>query len=111
MGAHTAHLSLLRIVSVCVCIHRRTLGITSPEACARASPDGKHGLSGGWIFIILFFVAVILYFLCGCLFKHYRQGTMGLESTPNVDFWRELPGLLKDGCIFFGGLCRDAVQM
>jgi len=46
-------------------------------------------------------VGSFLYVGGGCLFKRQKQGTQGMESCPNVDFWRGLPGLVKDGAAFF----------
>jgi len=58
--------------------------------------DGK-GLSGGSVFLIIFFVSAFLYVTIGCIYKRKKQGTTGIEACPNIDFWRELPGLVKDG--------------
>lgn len=54
-------------------------------------------------------VVTTLYVVGGCVFKHKKQGTQGMESCPNVDFWRALPGLVKDGCVFFFQLCKKLV--
>ena len=75
----------------------------SAQACCATTPPssgGKKGLSGGWIFVILLLVFFTVYIIAGCAYKHYRVGTQGMESCPNVDFWRELPGLIKDGCVW-----------
>ena len=36
----------------------------------------------------------------------------GVEAIPNIEFWRSLPGLIKDGCVFswskITGLCRGS---
>lgn len=45
-------------------------------------------------------VVATVYVVVGCTYKWKRQGTTGVESCPNVDFWRTLPGLVKDGCVF-----------
>lgn len=73
-----------------------------------SSGGGSGGLSGGWIFVILFLVLSVVYVGGGCLYKHYRVGTQGRESCPNVDFWRDFPSLLKDGCVFFISKCKQA---
>lgn len=52
-------------------------------------------------------VLTVVYTVAGCAYKHFRIGTQGIESCPNIDFWRELPGLCKDGCIFFWQKCRS----
>lgn len=79
------------------CTHN--IDITLREACPTDfTPAGEGGLSGGSIFLILFFVFLILYFVGGFVFKTKRKGTTGMESIPNIDIWRRVPGLIKDGC-------------
>jgi len=82
------------------------ISITAKAACPHASGGG---LSGGWVFVIFVLVATTVYVMGGCLYKHYRVGTQGMESCPNIDFWRKLPGLVKDGCRYFIGKCRQLV--
>lgn len=69
------------------------------------------GLSGGSIFLIVFFVSSFLYFSVGCVYKRQKLGvTDWKESIPNYDFWSELPSLCKDGCVYtwtkLRGLCN-----
>lgn len=54
-------------------------------------------------------VVSFLYVVGGCVFKRQKQGTQGMESCPNIDFWRGLPGLVKDGCAFFLLQCKNMV--
>eukprot|EP00004_Rigifila_ramosa_P007937 TRINITY_DN19122_c0_g1_i1.p2 TRINITY_DN19122_c0_g1~~TRINITY_DN19122_c0_g1_i1.p2 ORF type:complete len:229 (+),score=46.03 TRINITY_DN19122_c0_g1_i1:3-689(+) len=61
--------------------------------------DESGGLSGGSIFLIIFFVGTFLYCAGGVVYNQ-RQGVTGIEMVPNIQFWRELPGLVKDGCVF-----------
>ncbi len=61
---------------------------------------GSSGLSGGSIFLIALVVALPLYVAVGCLYKRQRMGASGMESCPNIDFWRDLPGLVGDGFKF-----------
>lgn len=88
----------------------------TPLACGGGSgPSGggsghkKKGLSGGWVFIIILCVVLPLYVVGGCVYKSQKQGATGMEKCPNIDFWRNLPGLCKDGCVFtfrkLRGLC------
>ena len=76
------------------------------------SGGAGHGLSGGSIFLILFFVGGFVYFVGGILFNKYRRGLSGSEMIPNISFWRDLPGLVRDGCMFsfnkVRGLCGGA---
>lgn len=89
-------------------INHFTVQVTSKKACGTASGD-DGGLSGGWAFIIFLICVTAVYVIAGCLFKHYKQGTQGLESCPNVDFWRDLPALVKDGCKYSMNKVQDLI--
>ena len=58
------------------------------------------GLSGGDVFLIIFFVGGFLYVAVGALVKHKRYNATGKDMMPNIDFWQDLPHLLKDGFRF-----------
>lgn len=85
----------------------------TPLACPSSGGGGGGGgsskLSGGWVFIIILSVTIPLYVIIGCVFKAKQRGAEGMERCPNVEFWRELPGLVKDGFSFtfrkIAGLC------
>jgi len=64
--------------------------------------SGPHsGLSGGSIFLIIFFVGLATYFMVGALIKWKLMGApAGVDMIPNVEFWTSLPGLVADGCRF-----------
>jgi len=70
---------------------------------------GSSGLSGGDIFLILFFCIGFLYVVIGMAYNYKFRELRGAEMVPNVDFWRGLPSLIKDGCVFtwqkITGLC------
>jgi len=68
--------------------------------------DGSSGISGGSIFLIMVVVVVPLYVVIGCIYKSKAQGTAGIESCPNIEFWRDLSGLIKDGFKFLAGGCK-----
>jgi len=61
---------------------------------------GGGGLSGGWVFVIILLVSFFVYCAAGIAFMRIRKGATGAAMIPNVEFWKELPGLMKDGCIF-----------
>jgi len=71
---------------------------------------GKSGLSGGTIFLILLIVLIPVYIVAGFVYKMKMKGTTGIESCPNIEFWRLLPVLIKDGFLFtwskLRGLCN-----
>jgi hypothetical protein len=70
---------------------------------------GSGGLSGGTVFLIILIVVIPVYVAVGCIYKRQRMGASGMESCPNIDFWRDLPGLVGDGFKFtwskLRGLC------
>jgi len=65
-------------------------------------PDGTPGgFNYGWIFVIIVLVSFVIYLIGGFVYKKKREGTQGfVESIPNVEFWKDLPFLVKDGCVF-----------
>jgi len=88
-----------------------SIKVTSPLACGQKNGGGgKGGLSGGWVFVIIVLVTSTVYVIGGCVFKHQKQGTQGLESCPNIDFWREVPALCKDGVKFTIAKVRGCIS-
>jgi hypothetical protein len=93
-----------------------TIKGTSQYACPTT-------MSGGWIFVIVYvfpslicftclprlkvrvcssvLVGFSVYFIGGALYLHFVKGQRGSELIPNYEFWRDLPGLVKDGCSYF----------
>jgi len=84
------------------CIYDITM--KSKHGCPTNAPGTIGGLSGGWVFVIIVLVGATVYLLVGILVKwKVMHAEPGPELIPNIDFWRELPGLLKDGCFFVKG--------
>jgi hypothetical protein len=67
----------------------------------------SSGLSGGWWFVIWVVLGTSIYLGGGFLYKTKKMGTTGIESIPNIDFWREVPSLVGDGGVFFMEWARD----
>jgi len=63
-------------------------------------PEVKGGLGGGWVFIIVLVVVIFVYCVGGMSFMRFQRGASGSAIIPNIGFWREFPGLIKDGCLF-----------
>lgn len=89
----------------------------TPYACPGAGGGGgggsssdSSGLSGGWVFIIILLVGAFVYILGGCIYKAKQLGAVGMERMPNIEFWREVPGLVKDGCRFTSRKISDLVR-
>jgi len=63
-----------------------------------------------WIFIIIILVVVPVYVIGGCVYKSQKQGTRGVESCPNIDFWKTVPGLVKDGFSYSFNMIRSGCK-
>ncbi|KAK9888123.1 hypothetical protein WA026_000395 [Henosepilachna vigintioctopunctata] len=77
--------------------------LNSPYACIIQEQEGS---SFGKIFLITFLVICLLYFVGGACLLYFVRGARGLELIPNIDFWKKLPGLVKDGTLFIFGGCN-----
>ena len=44
-----------------------------------------------------FFAAVLAYFVVGIIVNYRYKGARGSEVFPNVDFWKDVPFLIKVG--------------
>lgn len=75
----------------------------APPGPEPSGGGGGGGLSGGDVILIIFFPTVFLYLVIGMVYKRQRMGVEGTEMVPNVDFWRDLPALCKDGAKFLWG--------
>jgi len=58
----------------------------------------KNSLSGGSIFLIVFFVLAVAYVFAGCVYNRAVIGKVGMEACPQFAFWRTVPTLVGDGC-------------
>jgi len=67
---------------------------------------GSSGGKGGVVFIIIFFTLLGVYFIGGALFMKFARGASGKEIIPNVEFWADLPSLIKDGFMFIVNKAR-----
>jgi len=87
-----------------------TTVLVSPSACSGGGGGGGGGddddLSGGSIFIIILVVVIPVYIIVGCIYKWRVNGTSGIESCPNIEFWRDLPHLVKDGFSYTMSGCK-----
>jgi len=75
-------------------------GSNGGDSGGTSDTSGGGGLSGGWIFVIILIVVTFVYCVGGGLFMKYQKGAEGLSLIPNVGFWREIPSLVKDGCLY-----------
>jgi hypothetical protein len=93
---HLLRLTILRGVLQAVWIE-----ITSPAGCpTNVDLTLVGGISPGSVLLIIFFVLLVAYLLIGTLYMRFARGAQGAEMIPNVEFWGNLPGLVKDGVAF-----------
>jgi len=71
-----------------------------PIAAGASGKPAGGGLSGGSIFLIIFFTVSATYLLVGIVVKWRVYNATGVEMIPNTEFWVGLPGLVRDGIIF-----------
>jgi len=91
-------------------VYTYTLTLKSSTLCEVAPPNSPNpprvrptsptGISGGSVFLIIFFVTIFLYFMIGMLYNKYYGQKSGIEMIPNLEFWKEVPDYLKEGVIF-----------
>ncbi len=78
----------------------------APTPAPTAAQLTKGSLSGGWIFTIVVLVLFFAYCVVGNVWKRFTEGVVGFEAVPHIDFWRTLPRLVQDGCIFVLNRCK-----
>jgi len=93
-GDDPAVLKHIDEVSMC----EYTVTFASKYGCPVGSHRGR-----GWKFVILVLTSFFLYFAIGFGIKYQKYGMRGAEAVPNVDMWRQVPGLVKDGVSFTAG--------
>ncbi|KAG0358422.1 hypothetical protein BG005_002414 [Podila minutissima] len=54
------------------------------------------GMSGFSIFLTVLVVFAVIYVVLGAIYNHQVYGAKGLDLLPNLDFWRDFPGLVVD---------------
>jgi len=101
-GNEAATFTIAEVKSTCTF----TIVLPTPKSCPGGSPPGASGTSGGTIFLIILVVCIPLYIGIGCIYKRKKLGTNGNESCPNYDFWKQIPGYVKDGFRFTMSGCK-----
>jgi len=71
----------------------------SKFGCSSSTPSASK-LSGGTFFCIFLLIIIVLYIVAGILYNKFRKHQEGLHLLPNFEFWRIVPGLIKDGALF-----------
>eukprot|EP00755_Sulcionema_specki_P014784 Sspe_Gene.57642::Locus_31615_Transcript_1_1_Confidence_1.000_Length_2221::g.57642::m.57642 len=61
------------------------------------SGGGSSACGGGCAFLIIFFVGGFVYFAAGTAFMYIKRDRRGVEAIPHVEFWKDVPFLVRDG--------------
>ena len=84
--------------------------LNHPDLCSFDEEESSSGLSVGTIFLIIILALVVLYFVIGIPICYFVLHKRGVEIIPFVSFWKELPGLVKDGFLFIISPCYKPTQ-
>jgi len=76
------------------------LTFTGPGGCPGAALAGGGGMSWGTLFLILFPIAIGLYVGGGYYYNYKYKEMRGVDAVPQLEYWKQVPGLVKDGCAF-----------
>jgi len=92
----------------------KTMIVRSKHACLGPGGGGGaggiiSGISLGSAIIIALAVLVVLYVFSGVLWNHFRLQKSGIELVPHLEFWQEVPLLVKDGALYTVGTAQDLV--
>jgi len=75
----------------------------TPAACGKEVPyKAEGGIDGAGVFLIILFIALILYIVIGIVLNmvvFHKEGPF-IQMFPHYSFWVSLPGLIVDGCKF-----------
>ncbi|XP_035688259.1 uncharacterized protein LOC118423991 [Branchiostoma floridae] len=84
--------------------------LVSRHSCVKQGPwpGLAASISFGSVLCIIFFPGIFLYCAGGVAFNKLARGKSGRDLVPNVYFWSELPGTIKDGYRFATSPCRGA---
>jgi len=77
--------------------------IKSPAGCRIGYGSGAKKSA-----IILFWIVIVfvIYAVAGYFYNNKVKGKNGIEAFPNLEFWKEMPGLVRDGVKFsFEKIC------
>ncbi|XP_055588658.1 uncharacterized protein LOC129740995 [Uranotaenia lowii] len=77
----------------------------SPHACLIRIEEISSS-SVGSVLLILFLIGTFTYFTIGSIVRFMYLGARGIEVVPNLEFWKDLPSLVREGVRFVQNGCR-----
>ncbi|KAL3272669.1 hypothetical protein HHI36_014133 [Cryptolaemus montrouzieri] len=81
----------------------RQFTLNSPHVCIVREPEES---SFGSKLLLIFMIFCLFYFIGGGCVLYFVRGARGAEVIPHIDFWRRLPGLVRDGTLFVFSGCN-----
>jgi len=74
-----------------------TIQLKSVFACPTSKPSG---FELGWVFVIIVAVLAVVYLIGGMVYNRVKYQATGKDLIPNIEFWMDLPSLIRDGASF-----------
>lgn len=91
---------LKHIEEVSMCEY--TITFSSKYGCPVGSHRGR-----GWRFVTMVLSIVMFYLVIGGSINYHKYGMRGVDVIPQLEYWRQVPGLVKDGVTFSAGMAKD----
>ena len=76
---------------------------------ARTAAVCSGTLTAGWVMTIIVLSTGLVYLLGGLVYQIKVNNAEGWDRLPHASFWRELPGLVGDGCRYSLYLAHSAL--
>mmetsp|Transcript_15810 Transcript_15810/g.61783 ORF Transcript_15810/g.61783 Transcript_15810/m.61783 type:complete len:261 (+) Transcript_15810:42-824(+) len=74
------------------------IAMNSGDACSTGG--GGAAVDPGWLIMFLVCLIYFVYVIVGVIIKYVKFEGRGLDMVPNIDFWKDIPFLIRDGCVF-----------
>ena len=72
----------------------------TPIACGVVVPD-ENGFGWGWTVVLVYALVGGAYIGGGVAYNRFHIGMpLSVEAVPHIDFWREVPPLVKEGITY-----------
>jgi len=81
-----------------------------PDPTPTNPTTSSSGMSGGTVFLIIVFSVLPLYIGLGLVYGYKKKGVTGMDAFPNVEFWRDLPALVRDGARYSWNMTRSGCK-
>lgn len=87
---------------------------TNPNHCPKNSPPSSNNIHNSMnpylgIFLITFTSATIIYTSLGCYYNYKKEKPKN-ELFPHLSFWKQIPGLVKDGIFYSIQTCNNNLK-